>query len=101
MCWLDPNAMFSKDEYLVDGEELFIIDGSLFLENEEYKRWDWMRFPAGGKEETRSLLKAGGAGAQVYRKTGHLSEKALAMEKIQISEDDWEGRDVVMPNFKI
>jgi hypothetical protein len=46
-----------------------------------------LRFPEGVEDETRPSLKAGSSGAQVYRKTGHLTQKALGMEKIQITED--------------
>jgi hypothetical protein len=88
MCWIDSNQLFPlKDD---KGEELFILDGSLFLPvQQEYSKWGWIRFPANHGEEppSRSQLKAGPLGAQVFRKTGHLTEQAMSMEKIQISED--------------
>jgi hypothetical protein len=48
-----------------------------------------MRFPAlANADEKRKTLKAGSEGAQVFRKTGHLTDKALSMEKIQIKEEE-------------
>jgi quercetin dioxygenase-like cupin family protein len=85
MCWIDPGLEFSVDEFCVGGEELFVIQGSLFIGDEEYKKWGWIRFPAGEQVPERKVLKAGPSGAQVYRKTGHLTEKAMGMEKIRIS----------------
>jgi len=70
------------------GEELFVMDGSLLLDNEEYTKWDWLRFPAEGMaNRLRTTLRAGADGAQVWCKTGHLTKAALALEKIQVSED--------------
>mmetsp|Transcript_15493 Transcript_15493/g.26240 ORF Transcript_15493/g.26240 Transcript_15493/m.26240 type:complete len:251 (-) Transcript_15493:32-784(-) len=95
MCWLNENATFpSNDDAQNGGEELFVVHGSLCLDNEVYDKWGWIRFPPNNDDNNnadtptkRSLLRAGNMGAKVYRKTGHLSEKALAMEKIQITED--------------
>lgn len=89
MCWLDPNATLPQEADAKDGgEELFVVDGSLTLaDKDEYTKWGWIRFPPGGHDTKRTPLRAGNDGAKVYRKTGHLSDKALAMEKIQISED--------------
>lgn len=86
--WVDPSAKIPNDEEgKSGGEELFVIEGSLELENgDEYSKWGWLRFPVGGTKE-RASLHAGEKGAQVYRKTGHMTEKALSMEKIQITED--------------
>jgi quercetin dioxygenase-like cupin family protein len=84
MCWLDANKSFTVDDRCRGGEELFVVTGSLFLGNEErYQKWGWLRFPVDG-DERRSQLRAGSEGAQVYRKTGHLTDGALSMEKIQI-----------------
>lgn len=92
MCWLNANQAFSVDDKLsTGGEELFILQGSLVLgsDNDVYKEWGWLRFPPGDEPlPQRRQLKAGPQGAQVYRKTGHLTEKALSMEKIQINEDE-------------
>ncbi|KAL3938384.1 MAG: hypothetical protein SGBAC_006703 [Bacillariaceae sp.] len=90
MCWLEPQAEFPVDEYCSLGEELFVFEGSLEVGGgEDYKKWGWLRFPAvSDADKKRRTLKAGSEGAQVFRKTGHLTEKALAMEKIQISEED-------------
>ena len=89
MCWLDDNKVFSIDELSTGGEELFILKGSLlFGDDDVYKEWGWLRFPPGEPLPQRLQLKAGPQGAQVYRKTGHLTETALSMEKIQINEDE-------------
>lgn len=82
---LQPHAYLPvDDDSILGGEELFIYSGSLQLEAEEYSKWGWMRFPPGPATEARKALKAGNTGACVYRKTGHLTEKALSMERIQI-----------------
>jgi quercetin dioxygenase-like cupin family protein len=102
VCWIQPDNLFPWDENTdVGGEELFVLDGSLIVSTadedddddskvEEYLKWGWMRFPPGVSScsKLRSSLKAGSAGAQVYRKTGHLTDKAMAMEKIQITDDN-------------
>ena len=85
MCWIDPGCSFPVDDFCVDGEELFVVDGSLLVDDQGYKRWGWIRFPAGEQVVERKGLKAGPLGAQVYRKTGHLTEKSMGLEKIQIS----------------
>jgi quercetin dioxygenase-like cupin family protein len=89
MCWVDPNQEFPPNGYCDAGEELFVVDGSLVLSNgTEYNKWAWLRFPAGDEMVSeRKGLNAGIHGAQVYRKTGHLTDTALGMEKIQISVD--------------
>lgn len=84
MIRLDPETVFPTDELGEGGEELFVFDGSLKVGVEEYIKWGWMRFPVGSPSEHRKTLKAGSNGACVYRKTGHLMESALSMEKIQI-----------------
>ena len=90
MCWIKPgHALPTTDQSNTTGEEIFVMDGSLALldTKEEYTKWGWLRFPVHpGKE--RSSLTAGSAGAQVYRKVGHLTEDALSKEKIQITDDD-------------
>jgi ChrR Cupin-like domain len=97
ICWVDPNAMLPADMKCVGGEELFIISGSLEINdksygtNEKYHKWGWIRFPPKIEEGTwreRQPLIAGATGAIVYRKTGHLTERALEMEKIQIKDDE-------------
>lgn len=88
MCWVDPNKPFqSTEKGLKEGEELFVMDGSLMLESDEYVKWGWLRFPADADRNHRSKLTAGPQGAQVFRKVGHLTEEAMKKEKIQISED--------------
>jgi hypothetical protein len=86
MCWIKPVTALPVDDDAQGGEELFIMNGSLIIEGEEYQKWGWVRFPAGG-DEKRASVKAGSDGVHVYRKTGHLTDKALSMEKIQIIED--------------
>lgn len=88
MCWLDGDKTFAVDTLCEGGEELFVIEGSLRLGDETYSEWGWLRLPAETPSARRLELKAGPQGAQVYRKTGHLTEKALSMEKIQINEDE-------------
>ena len=92
MCWVDPGETLPTDTFAKDGEELFIFDGSLVLGESSYMKWGWLRFPpsSSGEEkvdEQRATLKAGANGATVFRKTGHLTDEAMAMEKIQIKED--------------
>ena len=89
MLWIDPEKVLPISQEAVDGgEELFIVNGSLQLTQEEvYAEWGWLRFPV-GSDAYRSNLRAGKSGAQVYRKMGHLTEKALGMEKIQINDDE-------------
>jgi hypothetical protein len=91
MCWIQPHTVFPTDEHAAGGEEMFVYDGSLKCgddDDEEYVRWGWLRFPAGSVDnEKRRSLKAGSNGAQVYVKTGHLTNKAMSLEKIQIKED--------------
>lgn len=87
MCWLDPDKELRFDDSDGDltfgGEELFVVSGSLICHGVDYVKWGWLRFPVESVEE-RKTLQTGKGGAQVFRKTGHLTEKALAMEKIQI-----------------
>jgi len=98
MCWVQPNTLFPVDDYaVIGGEELFVIQGSLQLggggegedENDEYVKWGWLRFPPLTTPPPPPLhhnkLKAGKNGAQIYRKTGHLTSKALSMEKMQLA----------------
>ena len=86
MYWVNPKSSIPRGEEALGGEEIFILDGSLELGGDEYMKWGWLRFPCGSTDE-RESLRAGVNGAQVYRKTGHLTDKALGMEKIQITED--------------
>eukprot|EP00579_Thalassiosira_antarctica_P025050 CAMPEP_0202020866 /NCGR_PEP_ID=MMETSP0905-20130828/45507_1 /ASSEMBLY_ACC=CAM_ASM_000554 /TAXON_ID=420261 /ORGANISM="Thalassiosira antarctica, Strain CCMP982" /LENGTH=233 /DNA_ID=CAMNT_0048582573 /DNA_START=84 /DNA_END=782 /DNA_ORIENTATION=+ len=81
MCWVDPGMDLPVDDACRNGEELFVYNGSLTMDGEDYSTWGWLRFPVGVSSPKRTLLKAGTEGAQVYRKTGHLTEKAMAMEK--------------------
>ena len=86
MFWMNPNSSIPCDDEAMGGEEFFVLHGSLELNGERYSKWGWMRFPPGGTED-RANLRAGDDGAQIYRKTGHLTDKALSMEKIQITDD--------------
>lgn len=88
MIRLQPDTMFPHDMMAEGGEELFVFDGSLKMgEDEEYVKWGWLRFPMGPPSDDRKILKSGNDGACIYRKTGHLTEKALSMEKIQIDSE--------------
>lgn len=90
MCWINAEQSFPGDEKGLDGgEELFIMDGSLKIgaSGNEFGKWGWIRFPVGGDEERNGVV-AGSDGARVFRKTGHLTEKALGLEKIQITEEE-------------
>lgn len=84
MCFVKPNECLPSDEAAACGEELFIYDGSLKIGDNEYTEWGWMRFPIGAGDSSRDQVKAGANGAKVYRKTGHLTDTAMSMEKIQI-----------------
>lgn len=93
MLWINPESHLPMDKRCLEGgEELFVMAGSLILEKadnelkESYTKWAWLRFPVGG-DAKRSSLQAGPQGAQVYRKMGHLTEHALSLEKIQVTED--------------
>lgn len=83
MCWVESGKLLKGDIKSVGGEELFLMEGSLRLGNDVYSKWGWLRFPP--SEEDRPPLRAGDEGAQVYRKTGHLTIKALSMEKVQVA----------------
>ena len=90
MCWLElDKEVGSFDVETTGGEEFFVMNGSIICQGTEYKKWGWLRFPVISVEE-RKTLKAGADGAQVYRKTGHLTDKALSMEKIKIAVDSKE-----------
>lgn len=91
-CWIEANKSLPTDVKSKGGEEIFILDGSVKLADEDlHNKWSWLRFPATDDNEKikcrEEVLIAGDQGARVFRKTGHLTEKALSMEKIQISED--------------
>lgn len=85
MCFIEAGKTLPMDEFCVYGEELFIYGGILATDGVEYRKWGWLRFPAGEAADQRKDVMAGPDGAQVYRKTGHLTEKAMGMEKIRIS----------------
>jgi hypothetical protein len=93
IAWLNPNAVFPIDEKCSLGEEVFIISGSVQYPSDTYTEWDWFRFPANARDCRSDGITTGDAGAVLYRKTGHLTEKALSMEKIQIREDDDKDKD--------
>lgn len=83
MHWLNADVVFPTDSLGINGgEELFVMKGSLHLGTEQYSKWGWLRFPVAFVGD-RSQLRTGSDGAIVFRKTGHLTTKALSMEKIQ------------------
>jgi hypothetical protein len=96
--WMNPNTKLPSDVKCLGGEELFILSGSIQFDNMSdkgemvtYDRWGWLRFPSKTEGETgeqRQPIQAGEFGAQIYRKTGHLTGKALSMEKIQIDDNE-------------
>lgn len=90
MCWLDAGATFAADTKSTGGEELFVLSGSLMIPGEStLVEWGWARFPCVQEGASqRTTLTAGPNGAQVYRKTGHLTPQALRMEKIRINDDE-------------
>lgn len=83
MCWMNPNQSLDVG---VGGEELLVVDGTVKHEDSVYQKWAWLRFP--DHEQPRDAVLAGPDGAQVFRKTNHLTEKALKLEKIQITEEE-------------
>lgn len=54
------------------GAELLVLTGHVTLEGQIYERGSWLRLPAGQSAN----LHAGGQGATVYLKTGHLPDVA-------------------------
>jgi len=85
MVRLNPDAVLPTDDLAEGGEELFVYDGSVKMGgNEEYVQWGWLRFPPGPSIDKRKTLTAGQNGACVFRKTGHLTDKSMGMEKIKI-----------------
>ena len=88
VCWVSPDTLVPPPPNN-DGDELLVMDGTLLLDDETFVAWDWLRFPAGdGSSTRRSLLRSGPTGAQLWRKTGHLSPRALSLEKVKIPPDD-------------
>jgi hypothetical protein len=86
MYWLEPNQVLQP---VSGGEEILVVEGELKAGDETYKKWGWMRFPDSSLEtRPRAQVQSGFNGAQIFRKTGHLTEKALSMEHIQITSDD-------------
>lgn len=91
MCWVLANHVLPVDD-VQDGEELFVVDGALQCGDETFESWGWLRFPAVSATAMcgvpRIHVKAGSEGAQVFRKTCHLTDKALGMEHIQITDEE-------------
>lgn len=115
MIWLNPYCEVPVNEDCDGGgEELLIINGSLtFLwkttstlssttEQQkqmegEYQQWSWLRFPPTNNKEDEGrlqqirtpyplrIIKAGKDGVHLYRKTNHLTLKALSMEKMKMA----------------
>lgn len=52
------------------GMEIFVMDGGFTESGEEFRRWSWLRLPKGAALDAV----AGPEGAEVWLKTGHLSE---------------------------
>lgn len=66
-CW-DADADVTIDA--PGGLEVFVVEGEFRDGEDSLRRWDWLRLPPGARLEA----KAGGAGARVWLKTGHLRE---------------------------
>ena len=54
------------------GLEVFVVEGDFFETGDELGRWDWLRLPVGAAFRAT----AGGSGARVWIKTGHLRHVA-------------------------
>lgn len=52
------------------GFEILVLEGSLTVKGENFAKHDWLRFPSGEK----ALLSAGGEGARLWIKRGHLAQ---------------------------
>lgn len=52
------------------GAEILLISGSIEWEGRSFARNDWLRFPPG----YRGAVTAGGEGARIWLKTGHLAQ---------------------------
>jgi hypothetical protein len=86
--WINPDCLVPGTT-ADGGEELLVLEGSLKVrlagKEEEYKTWDWLRFPARASHDAqRSTLRSGTGGAKLWRKSGHLTGRALSLEKSQI-----------------
>lgn len=55
---------------IVGGTELLVLEGTLIEAGQSYQRGGWIRLPV----DATSQITAGGDGATVYLKTGHLSQ---------------------------
>jgi anti-sigma factor ChrR (cupin superfamily) len=54
----------------VGGIELFVLDGAFSESGEHFRRWSWLRLPAGARLHART----GAAGARLWIKEGHLAQ---------------------------
>jgi anti-sigma factor ChrR (cupin superfamily) len=61
-----------SDMLMFGGAEILILEGSLIDHNETLRRGGWLRIPAGGSLSAG----AGGTGARLWIKTGHLRSAA-------------------------
>ncbi len=59
-----------------DGMEIFVLAGGFTEGGEEFRRWSWLRLPKGASLDAV----AGPEGAEVWIKTGHLSEEPTGPE---------------------
>lgn len=58
---------------LAGGLELFVLEGSLLSDEQEYVTGSWCRYPVGAAPQ----LRAGNEGVQLYLKRGHLATVKL------------------------
>ena len=63
---LEPGATLALDAR--GGAEAFVLSGSATAGGDTLGRWDWLRLPPG----SAASLTAGGDGAELWIKTGHL-----------------------------
>ncbi|MEM8943439.1 MAG: cupin domain-containing protein [Pseudomonadota bacterium] len=68
---LDPDSTLKIDS--TDGTELLVLEGSVVVDSDTLKRWDWLRSPRGAA----LTFTAGTNGAKVWFKTGHLAQLDL------------------------
>mmetsp|Transcript_27431 Transcript_27431/g.58264 ORF Transcript_27431/g.58264 Transcript_27431/m.58264 type:complete len:97 (+) Transcript_27431:399-689(+) len=88
MCSVNPGMDFPTDDSCRNGEEFFICNGSLAMDGENYPMCGWFQFPVSiSPSPKHRLLIADTEVAQVNSETGHVTEKAIAMVKIQIIHD--------------
>ncbi len=72
----EPGAELDLD--VPGGAELLVLNGSLTEQGDPLGQFSWLRVPTGG----RIQAKAGGEGARVWLKTGHLVDVDKQVERV-------------------